>query len=158
MKNLKFLGLCLLCLTVCARVSAQQKAPINEPDYNKPRLFSELPDRIPVDIQELKNMLSGTVEAGRQMHLPFADKQLAGLNGKVVSQASKYDNKIRTLIIRSSNFSGATLTLSSSTNQDGTVNYIGRIISFNHGDLYELEKQNDQYVLVKKNYHDLVNE
>lgn len=157
MKNLKFLGLCLICFIVSARVSAQTKVPINEPDTKKPKLFAELPDRIPVNLSEINSLFNGTTEAGRQVHVGFGEKQ-AGLNGNIISDISKYNNKIRTLIIRSSNFSGATLTLSSFTQPDGTVSYSGRIISFKHGDLFELEKQGEQYVLVKKNFNDLVNE
>jgi hypothetical protein len=158
MNNLKFLGLCLICLTVCARVSAQNKIPTVIPDTNKPKLFANMPDRIPVDMQELQSLFVGDAVAGKQVKMDFADHKLAGLSGKIVSNTSKYDNKIHTLIIRSTNFSGATLTLSSSIQSDGTVKYIGRIISFQHGDLYELEKQNDQYVLIKKNFRDLVSD
>lgn len=158
MNNLKFLGQCLVCLIVCARVSAQNKIPTVTPDSNKPKLFSNLPDRIPVEINELQSLFAGDSAAGKDVQMRFADRKLAGLNGRVVSNTTKYDNKIHTLIIRSSNFSGATLTLSSSIQPDGTVKYIGRIISFQHGDLYELEKQNDQYVLVKKNFRDLVSD
>lgn len=158
MKNLKFLGLCLACFIVCARVSAQNKVPINEPDLKKPRLFAELPDRIALNITEVQNLFAGTTGSGKQVRIGLGDRQTAGLNGTIISDDSKYNNTIRTLIIRSTNFSGATLTLSSFTQPDGTVVYSGRIISFKHADLYELEKQNDQYVWVKKNFNDLVNE
>jgi hypothetical protein len=156
MKNLKFLGLCLFCFCACARVSAQLSA--KDRDLNKPRLFSTLPDRIPIAIEEIKTLFAGKSETGREIRLEFTDRKLPGLNGRVVSSVSKYDDRIKTIIIRSSNFSGATLTLSSSTQPDGTVNYTGRIISFQHGDLLELEKQNEQYILVKKNFHDLISD
>ena len=47
MKHLKLSGFCLLCMLFCATVSAQDKVPLNEPDYNKPKLFNNLPDKIP---------------------------------------------------------------------------------------------------------------
>jgi len=158
MKYLKFSGLCLLYACICVTVSAQNKVPLNQPDYNKPALFNGLPDQIRVDISELQHLFSQPAETGKEISVSFTDKTIPVFSGKVISVASKYENTIRTLIIRSSNFSGATLTLSSSILPDGTVRYTGRIISFQHGDLYELQQQNDQYFLIKKKYNDLINE
>ncbi|MEO5562105.1 MAG: hypothetical protein ABIR18_01695 [Chitinophagaceae bacterium] len=143
---------------MCERVSAQIKAPITEPNNNKPKLFANQPASIAVDIHELEALFAETTEANKDIAVQSADKKSFSFSGKVVSSTSKYNDKIRTLIIRSSNFSGATLTLSSSIQPDGTVEYTGRIISFQHGDLYELENKKDQYAFIKKNFHDLVNE
>lgn len=158
MKYLKLSGFCLLFMLFCAVASAQNKVPVNEPDYNKPRLFKDLPDQIPVEIDELKSLIAGTATTGKDVQLRSSDSKISAFKGKVVSSASKYNNKMKSVVIRSDEFNGATFTLSSSTQPDGTVKYTGRIISFQHGDLYELEKQNDKYVLVKKNYYDLINE
>jgi hypothetical protein len=144
---------------MCVSVSAQNnKVPVNQPDYNKPSLFAGMPDQIRIDVSELENLLTQQPETGKNVAVTFADKAVPSFNGKIESVASKYNNTIKTLIIRSSNFSGATLTLSSSTLPDGTVRYSGRIISFKHGDLYVLEQQNQQYFLIKKKYNDLINE
>jgi hypothetical protein len=158
MRNLKSLGLCLICTFLCAIAFAQNKAPLNEPDVNKPKLFTDLPEQIAIDITELKTILTTNTETGKNVMVTFADKKLPGFSGKVIAATSKYNNTLQTLSIRSSNFSGAMLTLSSFTEPDGTVSYTGRIISFSHGDAYQLEKKNDQYVLVKKNFYDIVNE
>jgi hypothetical protein len=158
MNYLKFLGLCLFCFLVCAGVSAQNKVTFTGSDQKKPKLFSEFPDHIPIDIQEIKILLNDGSEAGKQVNIDLVNQKFPTLSGKIVSSTSKYDDKIHTLIIRSSNFNGATLTLSSSIQPDGTVNYTGRIISFQHGDYFELEKQNEQYVLIKKNLHDLISD
>lgn len=167
MNNLKLSGICLSFILFCFSAAAQDqktKLPLNEPDYNKPRLFNDLPEKITVDIAELDNVLSGNEVAGRSVDIKFADKKLAAFSGTVVSRSNKEQNKsannntVNSIVIRSTNFNGATLTLSSSTQTDGTVKYTGRIISFKHGDLYELEKINGQYTLVKKNFYELVNE
>jgi hypothetical protein len=158
MKNLKSLGLCLICTFLCAISFAQNKAPLNEPDLNKPKLFTDLPDQIAIDITELKTILTTNTETGKNATVTFADKKLQAFSGKVIAAASKYNNTLQTLSIRSSNFSGATLTLSSFTQPDGTVSYTGRIISFSHGDAYILEKKNNEYVLIKKKFYDIVNE
>lgn len=158
MTNLKTLGICLVCFCICAFATAQNKAPLNEPDVNKPKLFTNLPDQITIDVTELKNLLTTTTETGKDITVSSADKKMAPLSGKVISSGSKYDNTIQTLNIRLTGFNNAMLTLSSFTQPDGTVSYTGRIISFTHGDAYELQKKGDQYVLVKKDFNEIVNE
>jgi hypothetical protein len=158
MRNLMSLGLGLVCIFICATAVAQNKAPLNEPDLNKPKLFADLPEQIAIDITELKSLLANNTRSGKDVTVSFTDKKVPAFSGKVIAAASKYQNTIQTLSIRSSNFSGATLTLSSFTLPDGTVSYTGRIISFSHGDAYMLEKRDDQYILIKKNFYDIVNE
>jgi hypothetical protein len=158
MRNLKFLGLGLIIVLLdCASISAQVSIATTN-DQKKPRLFDSMPDRIAVNAGDIGQLFKERTETGKEVNINFRDPQLPGLRGKVVSATRKYDNKIHTLIIRSINFSGATLTLSSSTQLDGTVRYSGRIISFEHGDLYELEKQNEHYMLVKKNFRELISD
>jgi hypothetical protein len=154
MKYLQLSGLCLLLSFICATTSAQNSIPVNEPDLNKPRLFANLPDKIPVDISSLQNLINA--ETGKEVTLKLGQNTLSNFNGKVVSIVNT-DN-IHSVVIRSDNFNGAALTLSSSTQPNGTVKFTGRIISFRHGDLYELQNQNDQYILIKKNFYDLINE
>ena len=154
MKNLQLQGLCLLLILTCATSFAQNTIPVNEPNQNKPRLFTNLPDKIPVDINALQTLVNtGT---GKNVSLRLGSNELNNFTGQVVSKAD--DNTIHSVVIRSANFNGATLTLSSSAQPNGTVKFTGRIISFQHGDAYELQKQNNQYILIKKNFYDLINE
>jgi hypothetical protein len=154
MKTLQLQGLCLLFIFICATSSAQNKIPVNEPDQNKPRLFTNLPDKIPVDINTLQTLVNAGT--GKNVSLRLGSNELNNFNGQVVSKAD--DNSIHSVVIRSANFNGATLILSSSAQPDGTVKFSGRIISFQHGDAYELQNQNNQYILIKKNFYDLINE
>jgi len=154
MKYLQLQGLSLLLFFICATTFAQNKIPINEPDLNKPKLFAGLPDKIPVDISSLQSLLN--VENGKEVSLKLGQNTLNKFNGKVISKVNT--ENVHSVVIRSGNFNGATFTLSSSTQPNGTVKFTGRIISFQHGDLYELQNQNDQYILIKKNFYDLVNE
>ena len=154
MKNLLLPGLSLLLLFTCVRTSAQNKITANEPDQSKPKLFTNLPDKIPVDINELKKLV--TAENGKVVSLKLGQNSMSSFNGQVISRAD--DNIIHSVVIRSANFNGATLTLSSSAQPNGTVKFIGRIISFQHGDAYVLQNQNDQYILIKKNFYDIMNE
>ncbi|HOZ69175.1 MAG TPA: hypothetical protein PLU11_09155 [Chitinophagaceae bacterium] len=157
MKTFRATMLCVV-LTLSAIVSnsQEQKIPLNEPDQNKPRLFSNLPDKIPVTLTNIDNILSAPV--GRNSQFRLSEDNTLQFAGEVVSTASKYNNSIQSVVIRSDDFNGARLTISKITNPDGSIRYSGRIISFKHGDLYELENQDGQLVLVKKNYYELVNE
>ena len=157
MKNHRtpLLCLCALLFSLCA-FSQNEKDPINEPDLNKPKLFSSLPDRIPISIEKINDLLS--VPVGNSTSLKVAETSSVQINGEVISKASKYDNRIQSVVIRSSNFNGARFTISRITKEDGSITYTGRIISFQHGDLYVLQNQDEQFTLVKKNFYDLVNE
>lgn len=157
MKTIRTTMLCVVfALSAFVSNSQEQKIPLNEPDNNKPRLFTSLPDKIPVTITNIDNILSAPV--GRNSQFRLSDDNTLQFAGEVVSTASKYNNTIQSVVIRSDIFNGARLTISKITNADGSIRYSGRIISFKHGDLYELENQDGQLVLVKKNYYELVNE
>ena len=158
MKYLKNSGLILLFLLFITTAFAQSKVPIPNSDQNKPSLFASFPDRIAVDINELKTVFSNVAAKGNNVAIKFADNKLPGFSGKIVSTTSKYNNSIQSVVIRSTKFNGATLTLSSSTTTDGAASYSGRIISFQHDDLYVLQRENDKYYLIKKKYNELINE
>ena len=146
--------LLILCCTLCQ--AQEDKVQLHEPDLNKPALFKELPSQITIDITELKNLLSPVAAKGNETSCRFLDKKLPGFNGKIISATSKYNNSLRSVVVRSSRFNGATLTLSSFTASDGTTRYSGRIVSFDHDDVYVLEKQNNEYFLKKKKFNELV--
>ena len=152
MKNLStaVLG---VCITLCSlSASAQKRVPINEPDFNKPKLFADLPDRINFNPANLTNLFS--LQVGET-----ANVQLLGnftLTGTVVSTANN-DNVI-SVVIKSTNRLGARLTFTRVINEDKTVKYIGRILSLQHGDTYEIIYENNQYYFQKKGLYDLVNE
>jgi hypothetical protein len=154
MKYLLLPGSCLMALFISVSVSAQNPVPVNEPDQKKPKLFTELPDKIPVDITVLQTLIN--TETGKTVSFRLGASAPNSFTGQVISKTQ--DQSIRSVVIRSGNYNGATLTLSSSAQPNGTVKFTGRIISFQHGDLYELQNQNDQYILIKKNFYDLINE
>ncbi len=154
MRNLLLPGLCLLLLFTCVTASAQHKIPVNEPDQNRPRLFTNLPDKIPVDISQLHALVNA--ENSRTVSFKLDQLSSKSFDGQVVSRSE--DHNIRSVVIRSDNFNGATFTLSSSAQPNGTVKFTGRIISFRHADAYILQNNDDQYILIKKNFYDLINE
>jgi hypothetical protein len=158
MKNLRTYVLSA-CITLCSLLSAAQSPTVivNEPDYNKPRLFNNLPEVIPVSIQNLNDLLNAKPGVSINTMLS-SDAKTAPFEGKVISAVSKYDDKVQVVIIKSTNYNGATLTISKVTGEDGSIKYNGRLMSFQHGDVFVLQKKDDGFVLLKKNFYDVVNE
>ena len=155
MKNLRtsFMCVCMIAYSVCS-FGQSGDAPLNEPNPNKPRLFTSLPEQINVDVAVFGQLLNTTV--GTSVNIPVS--AAFRFQGHVVSAVSKYGNSIRSVVVRSINYTGASLTISRITDGDGLVSYTGRIISMAHGDLYELKNQNGQYSFVKKTFYELLNE
>jgi len=157
MKNLRTAVLCaLMALAGISAIAQNERIPINEPDYNKPRLFANLPDKIQVSINDLENYFSDPVGSHTRLNLTTDIGQK--FEGDLVSISSRSVDGVQTAIIRSTNYNGARFTITKKENADGSSTYIGRIISFQHGDLYELQNLQGQWYLVKRNYYDLVNE
>ncbi len=152
MKNLSTVVLSV-CITLCSFcASAQKDVPINEPDYNKPRLFADLPDRINFNPGSLTNLFQ--LQVGETANIPLTSNfSLAGI---VVSTAN--NDNVSSVVIKSTNRIGARLTFTRVVSADKTVKYIRRIISLQHGDVYEIIFENNQYYFQKKGLYDLVNE
>jgi hypothetical protein len=157
---MKSLRTYVLCASICicgASASAQENTvPLNEPNYNKAKLFGSLPDNIPVNINTVATSLLASQQGSR---VTIALSPSLSVQGTVVSTASKYDETIQSVVIRLSNYSGATFSFSRLVNTEtGVVSFAGRIVSMEHGDLYELKNSNGQYSLVKKTFYELINE
>ena len=153
MKNLVKGFICLSLLFICLQSNAQ-KLPVREPDMNRPTLFQNLPNKISCRINDLSALLQS--EMGKPVSFSLVDN--LSFQGVVSSVASKSDNTLNSVVVRSTNFPGAALSFSRVTKEDGTYSFVGRIISFQHGDAYEIHLENGQYYFVKKGFYDLVNE
>ncbi len=152
MINLRLPAIGLVLFLSCSHLQAQDTVPLNEPDLKKPLLFEQLPSRIAIEASTIQSILA--MQPGASVSISMGK---TNLEGSIISSTLKYNN-IRSVIVRSSNFNGATLTLSSSTQTNGTVKLTGRLLSMQHGDLYELQRVNEQYFLIKKNFYDVINE
>jgi hypothetical protein len=153
MKNLLKGLLCLSVFCICVKSNAQTP-PVREPDMNRPTLFQNLPEKISFRISDLSDFLES--QTGKAVSVTITTN--FNFQGVVSSIASMDNNKLQSVVIRSTNFPGAALSFSKITKDDGTVSYVGRIISFQHGDAYEITQENGQYYFVKKGFYDLVNE
>jgi len=152
MKTLQYGSLLLIC-TLASMISFSQAIPINEPDYNKAKLFQDLPDRLSLQVTSLQNLLN--LQIGQAVNFQLTEN--AELEGTVVSSTIKY-NAIQSIIIRLTNRAGANFSFSKITQPDNSIKFIGRIFSPQHSDGFELSLENGQYFLVKKNFYDMVNE
>jgi hypothetical protein len=157
MKNLRTTVLCA-CITVCSLYSAAQTPKVNEPDYNKPRLFDNLPEVIPVSVENLNLLLNA--KPGVTINTTLStDAKTAPFEGTVVSAVNKNEDKVQTVLIKSTNYNGATLYISKVITGDGTVKYNGRLRgSFQNGDLFILQQKDGGFVLAKKNFYQVINE
>lgn len=139
-------------LTLCVLyASAQQKVPLTEPNYNKPRIFDDLPQKMKLRVSDLKELLS--LPEGASVKTFLADNFL--FKGIVVSTAGS--ETVRSVVIRSTDRKGATLTFTE-TIKDGGYKYLGRVISLDNGDAFDIVQEDNQYVLQKKNLYDIISE
>ena len=154
MKNLTIL-LCAFFLLCCSAGSAQVQAkalPINEPDYNKPKLFADLPQRVDFNPVMLSNLFS--LKLGESANIAVrADFKFSG---QVVSKSDAA--KSTSVVIRLTSRPGARLIFTKVITENNSVKYLGRIISFKHGDSYEIAEEDNQYYFIKKSIYDLVAE
>ena len=151
MKNLRTTLLCA-CVLLCAQL-VQAQNPNDASTSDKPKLFNAIADNVAVDVDKLTNLLKSDVgvEVSIALNTSFQ------FQGQVVSTANNYDDRIVSIVIRSTNYPGARLTFSK-IYDNGKTSYSGRIISMQHGDIFELQLKNGQYYFIKRNLHDIVNE
>jgi hypothetical protein len=156
MKNLKNSMFCMMLIlySITLRAQFQQTIPLNEPDYNKEKLFADLPQKIACPTNILAPLF--TMEKGSQVNLPFSDKFI--FRGFIVTHSDYSNTMVRTIVIRSSNRAGAVLSLTMLMDKEAIVSYKGRIISMNNGDAFELIPEHGQYFFLKKNLYDLISE
>jgi hypothetical protein len=154
MKNLKAIATGVL-LAICSLYCGAQekKIPINEPDYHKPRLFTDLPQRMNLDLSSTESILGS--KTGSTISIRLSDKFV--FEGIVVSR-SDVDSSITSVVVRSTNHPGTNFTFTRTTNPDGSFRYRGRILGKNNGDAYEIVNDKGMYVLEKRNLYDLLSE
>lgn len=97
MKSLRTSVLCAA-ITLCSISSfaQDQHPPLNEPNLNKPRLFSNLPDKIKLNITDFNALLGTALGAPTRLNLS-TDNSLR-FEGEVISSVHQQvlDNKLQT--------------------------------------------------------------
>ena len=154
MKVLKTSAFCIL-LCICSLASsAQKELRFSDPDYNKPHLFSDLPKKMKLQVTNLESLMD--LPVGTSVKTFLADN--FNFHGTIVSKSDASDASVQSVVIRSTNRKGATLTFTKTIRADGAVKYLGRIISMKNGDAYDIVKEGDQYVLQKKDLYEMIND
>lgn len=154
MSILKTNAFCVL-LGLCGISSfAQQASPVNEPDYNKPKLFADLPQRMHIDVPQLETLFNMPV--GQVISVPLTVNSY--YQGIIISKSEVTDVIVTSVTIKSSNRVGSVFTFTRLRRDDGSFFYIGRVISHKHGDAYEVVEEKGNYFLEKRSLYDLFNE
>jgi hypothetical protein len=154
MSILKACAFCAFLIACGISSFAQGKVPINEPDHNKPHLFADLPDHMPIRVSNLETLFN--LEIGAPVNVTLSGN--FHIIGSVISKSPEKDLNVKSIVIKSINRKGAIFTYTKTVKEDGTVKYLGRIISTRNSDAYEIVKEEDQYILKKKNLYDIISE
>jgi len=155
MKTVKSGAFCVLLSLSAYFTSAQEhKIPVNEPDYSKPKLFSDLPQKMALNVLGLEPLFKLSV--GNTVSIQLTNDLL--LQGVVVSTSDVHNASARSVVIRSTNRQGAVFTFTKTNRSDGSISYIGRMMSRQNSDAYEIAMENGSYVLQKKNLYDIISE
>jgi len=152
MKPQKLIAICAFSCFGYVHAQAQEKIPINQPDYNKARLFEEIPQKIQLKVSDMESLFDFSV--GTSVTAKFSKDFY--LHGTVMSKS--IDATVKAVIIKATNKKGAVFTFTKITKPDGSSLYKGRILSRDNSDAFEIVKENDQYILQKKNYYEIVSE
>jgi hypothetical protein len=152
MKDLKAVAFCVLLSIACIRLSAQANIPLNEPDYNKPKIFSDLPQTMVLQSAEADALFK--LRAGETAKAQLTSQFF--IDATVVSNGGNKSSK--TIILKIPARNNAILTLTRFSTPDGIVKYAGRIMSQGNGDAYEIKTENSQYIFNKINLYDLISE
>lgn len=154
MKTLKTIAICVSFSHSYFFSAAQEKIPLNQPDYSKPKIFEDLPEKMNLTISGMESLfeLSAGTPVVAKLTRNFYFK------GTVISKSGSTATDVRSVVIRSSARQGAVLTFTRIANEDGSWVYKGRIINRKSIDAYEIVKENDHYVLEKKNYYEMITE
>jgi hypothetical protein len=149
-------GAFLLLLSFFSFCAHAQKdtPPVNEPDFSKPKLFADLPQKFLVNIAALETLLD--LPEGQTIKAPFTKS--FQFQGVVVSKSAPNDTLVKSVVIRSTNRQGAGFSFTRIRNAAGQFEYSARIISLHNSDAFELAREGEQYYLVKKNLYDIFSE
>ena len=156
MKNLSAAVL-FACIISCsvqvfAQTAISKALPLNEPDYNKPKLFADLPSQIDFNEQDFLDLFAMPI--GATVKLRISAEFI--FSGELTSKAN--DSTATTVVIRSTNRIGARFVFTRTTFGNGSPRYLGRIFSFGHSDGYELVPENNRYYFKKKSIYELISE
>jgi hypothetical protein len=154
MKTLRIIAICAALGLGFLHSGAQEKLPINQPNYNKPKVFDDLPGKMNLKVSDMESLFDLSVGTLVTAKLT----QNFHLKGTIVSKSGNSKSQVRSVVINSITRKGSVLTFTRITTEDGSFIYRGRILNKESIDAYDIVKEDDQYVLEKKNYYEMVRE
>jgi len=144
----------MLCVIGLSAATQTYTADFNQPATNSANIFHDLPDRIYLSVENLNTLMNTpiglSVSMNLSVHSPFQ------IEGQLVSVSE--NEIVRTIVIRSSNYKNARLTLTKMKNQDGSISYNGKFKSFQNEEMLELNNIDGRVVFIKRKYIDLARE
>lgn len=150
LQNCVSLALLLLCSAFA--YAQDQIVQVNEPDLKKPKLFSDLPQKMDLKVSDMESLFKYKV--GAIVSVNVTAEFL--LEGTVVSKSQ--DAQVESVVIRSTNRPGALFTYTKTVTKEHGERYVGRMVSRYSGDAFEIIKEKGHYVLIKKDYYEMINE
>lgn len=121
----KTLLVLLLCLTTVVSFS----------QITKPNVFSQFPEVIDCSVTQFSNAFAA--REGETITLSFSNNFI--ITGKVISNLQKYAN-LQSMTIQVPAYANAVFHLSKQTNDDNSTSFVGRILSTEARDGYEIKR------------------
>jgi len=135
----------LSCMLLAYSANCQTEPPLNQHPVEKAALFAQLPEKISIPVNSLRQIFSATLNSNISI---VAGTQLK-IEGTVIAKCAVSPEQL-SINVRCSNFQNALLNISRITDADGTVSYIGRIVSMRHGDVLLLWEDKGQYTFIRQ--------
>ena len=145
--------LTFLTLSICFASAQVSRPPLNTPDYSKPRIFADLPEKMSLRIASTEGLLDQPI--GATVSAIIA-KDFT-VTGTVVSKSNPEDTTVKSVVIRT-NRQGAIFTFSRIKTRNGKPSYIGRMLNRTNGDALEIVREGQEYFIRKKGIYDMLNE
>src|SRR5687767_11958933 len=103
MKNLLTFATGVVLMLAFLQADAQKGVPLNEPDHNKPKLFSDLPQKLDLKLAGMDALF--TLAVGSEINILVANG--FHFKGVVVSRSGAQDPSFTSIVLRSDNRKGA---------------------------------------------------
>src|SRR5687767_5632975 len=124
MKTL-FTGIFSMLFILFSQAQIQGNSPVKEPDYNKPKMFADLPEVMELKTTDLEYLIA--LPMGGNINSVLVDG--FPMKGVVVSKSGEETSDVRSVVIRLMNRPGSTFCISQVKTEGGQIKFIGRVIS-----------------------------
>ena len=141
----KLIAFAVSAFVLCADSALSQTSnAINQPVADKPLLFSSLPEKIDCNLEEVDRLFSAV--PSKKLVLQISNNLT--LDGTVMEKVQQ-SPEVLSINFKSANYSGALFNISRII-QNGTIRYVGTIVSKEHGDVLTLVKENEKYFFTRQ--------